>query len=173
MSPHTARHQFIFIILYLVCLFGREGYSIKSLEIARYWRRKKDECKGGERDEREGIKNQQLVTEIENMEPYITPFNEWPLAVRKEELAQNLAWQKMKMVTQPSFQTGPMCGILDSKSWKSSGVCNEKFLKKERSMRMDTEPLPTNQARPLMYVPIIKKYIHANISLAVWRVLGV
>ena len=23
-------------------------------------------------------------------------------------------------------------------------------------MRMDTEPLPTNQARPLMYVPIIK-----------------
>ena len=34
-------------------------------------------------------------------------------------------------------------------------------------MRMDTKPLPTNQARPLMYVPIIKKYIHVNISLAV------
>ena len=28
------------------------------------------------RGEREGKKNQQLVTEIENMEPYITPFNE-------------------------------------------------------------------------------------------------
>ena len=93
------------------------------------------------------------------MEPYITPFNEWPLAVRKKELAQNLVWQKMKMVTQLSFQTGPMCGILDSKSWKSRRECNKKFLKKERSIRRDTEPLPTNQARPLMYVPIIKKYI--------------
>ena len=60
------------------------------------------------------------------------------------------------MVTQPSFQTGPMCGILDSKGWKSRRVSSKKFLKTERSMRMDTEPLPTNQARPLMYVPIIK-----------------
>ena len=30
---------------------------------------------------------------------------------------------------------------------------------------MDTEPLPTNQARPLMYVPIIKKYIYMRIYL--------
>ena len=48
MSPHTARHHFIFIILNLVGFLGREGYSIKSLEITRYQRRKKDEGKGGE-----------------------------------------------------------------------------------------------------------------------------
>ena len=47
---------------------------------------------------------------------------------------------------------------------------NKKFLKKERSMRMDTEPLPTNQARPLMYIPIIKiytcKYIFGCMKIA-------
>ena len=77
-SPHTARHHFLFfyIILNVVCLLGCEGYSIKSLEIARYRRRKKDECKGGEERLKGGHKNQQLITEIENMEPYITPFNE-------------------------------------------------------------------------------------------------
>ena len=48
MSPHAARYHFIFIILNIVCLLGREGYSIRALEIARYRRRKKDECKGGE-----------------------------------------------------------------------------------------------------------------------------
>ena len=92
------------------------------------------------------------------MEPYITPFNEWPFAVRKEGLAQNLACQKMKMVTKSSFQTGSMYGILDSKGWDRSRESNKLFLKKERSMRMDAEPLPTNQARPLMSVLIINMY---------------
>ena len=68
--------SFYFIILNLVGFLGREGYSIKSLEITCYRRRKKDEGKGGEERGKGGQKNQQLITEIENMEPYITPFNE-------------------------------------------------------------------------------------------------
>ena len=71
---------------------------------------------------------------------------------RKKEkvikLAQNPACKKLKWSHSLLSKQGPCVVSRIPKVEKRGEASNKTFLKKERSMRMDTGPLPTNQARP-------------------------